>query len=190
MQRHELRPCQSRDLYALQNYIDAQSGGPGKGWFRIVTDPFRARRVINPGKLAVIEGVEVSRIFGCGEQNNVPQCGMGQVDAGLKEVHALGVRTFFPVHEFDNAFGDTKMIAGKAGAVVNAGNRNATGSFWTTEPCPAQQQDAEQTTVPGADPPASLLNGPVAGLTGGNPLPVYPSGPHRKRPRLTSLGAS
>jgi hypothetical protein len=31
---------QSRDLYALQDYIDAQSGGPGKGWFRIVTDPF------------------------------------------------------------------------------------------------------------------------------------------------------
>ncbi len=59
---------QSRDLYALQGYIDAQSGGPGKGWFRIVTNPFQARRVINQGKLAVIEGVEVSRLFGCGEQ--------------------------------------------------------------------------------------------------------------------------
>ena len=126
---------QSKDLYALQNYIDAQSGGPGKGWFRIVTDPFQARRVINQGKLAVIEGIEVSRIFGCGEQSNVAECGPAQVDAGLKEVHALGVRTFFPVHEFDNAFGGTKMIAGEAGAVVNAGNREATGSFWTTEPC-------------------------------------------------------
>ncbi len=52
---------QSRDLYALQNYIDAQSGGPGKGWFRIVTDPFQARKVINQGKLAVVEGIEVSR---------------------------------------------------------------------------------------------------------------------------------
>ena len=46
----------------------------GKGWFRIVTDPFQARQVINEGKLAVIEGIEVSRIFGCGEVNDVPQC--------------------------------------------------------------------------------------------------------------------
>jgi hypothetical protein len=180
---------QSKDLYALQDYIDAQSGGPGKGWFRIVTDPFQARRVINQGKLAVIEGIEVSRIFGCGEQNDVPQCGTAQVDAGLKEVHALGVRTFFPVHEFDNAFGGTKMIAGEAGAVVNAGNRNATGSFWTVEPCPAQNQDAEQTSLPGSGLPAALLNGPVASLTGGNPLPVYGPGPQCNVHGLTSLGA-
>ncbi|HSO98379.1 MAG TPA: Coagulation factor 5/8 type domain-containing protein [Solirubrobacteraceae bacterium] len=180
---------QSRDLYALQNYIDAQSGGPGKGWFRIVTDPFQARAVINQGKLAVIEGVEVSRIFGCGEQNNVPQCGTSQVDQGLKEVHALGVRTFFPVHEFDNAFGGTKMIAGEAGAIVNAGNRQATGSFWTVEPCAARDQDAEQLSTPGSDLPAPILNGPVAGLIGGNPLPVYASGPHCNVHGLTSLGA-
>jgi hypothetical protein len=180
---------QSKDLYALQDYIDAQSGGPGKGWFRVVTDPFQARRVINQGKLAVIEGIEVSRIFGCGEQNNVPECGPAQVDAGLKEIHALGVRTFFPIHEFDNAFGGTKMIAGEAGAVVNAGNREATGSFWTTEPCPAQDQDAEQTSIPGGGVPASLLNGPVAGLTGGNPLPVYGPGPQCNVHGLTDLGA-
>jgi hypothetical protein len=174
---------QSKDLYALQGYIDAQSGGPGKGWFRIVTDPFQARRVINRGKLAVIDGIEVSRIFGCGEQNNVPGCSTAQVDAGLKEVHALGVRTFFPIHEFDNAFGGTKMIAGEAGAVVNAGNREATGSFWTVEPCPAEDQDAEQTSLPGGGLPGELLNGPVAGLTGGNPLPVYAPGPALQRPQ-------
>jgi hypothetical protein len=47
---------QDRDIHQLQDYIDAQSGGPGRGWFRLVTDPFEARRVINEGKLAVIEG--------------------------------------------------------------------------------------------------------------------------------------
>jgi hypothetical protein len=81
------------------------------------------------------------------------------------------------------------MIAGEAGAIVNAGNHQATGSFWTTEPCAAQDQDAEQTTVPGADLPASLLNGPVSSLAGGNPLPVYPSGPQCNVHGLTSLGA-
>src|SRR5436305_10670246 len=102
---------QSRDLYALQDYVDAQSGGPGKGWFRVVTNPFQARRVINQGKLAVVEGIEVSRIFGCGEQNHVSQCNQGDVERGLNEVRKLGVSSFYPVHKFDNAFGGTKMDA-------------------------------------------------------------------------------
>lgn len=35
---------QARDLHNLQDYIDAQSGGPGKGFFRIVTIPSRPGR--------------------------------------------------------------------------------------------------------------------------------------------------
>lgn len=50
----------------LEDYIDAQHGGPGEGWFRIVKKPFKARRVINQGKLAVIKGMEVSEPFDCG----------------------------------------------------------------------------------------------------------------------------
>ena len=30
-------------MYAMQDYIDAQFGGPGKGWYRIVTNPLEAR---------------------------------------------------------------------------------------------------------------------------------------------------
>jgi hypothetical protein len=180
---------QNRDLHALQNYIDAQSGGPGKGWFRLVTDPFQARQVINQGKLAVVEGIEVSRIFGCGENDGVPQCNQSQVDAGLQEVHNLGVRTFFPIHEFNNAFGGTKMIAGDLGLLINAGNREETGSFFNLQPCPAQDQDAEQVTPPGTGPLATLLNGPVSGLLHGSPLPVYGSGPQCNTQGLTSLGS-
>jgi hypothetical protein len=180
---------QSRDLYALQDYIDAQSGGPGKGWFRIVTDPIQARRVINQGKLAVIEGVEVSRIFGCGEVNDVPQCDDSQIDAGLKEVHDLGVRTFFPIHEFDNALGGTKMIAGEMGTVVNAGNRDETGSFWNLAPCPATEQDAAQVNVPATGPLASLVNGPLASLLHGSALPVYGDGPQCNTRGITGLGS-
>jgi hypothetical protein len=179
---------QSGDLYALQDYIDAQSGGPGKGWFRIVTDPFQARKVINEGKLAVIEGIEVSRIFGCGEVNDVPQCNESQIDAGLKEVHDLGVRTFFPIHEFDNAFGGTKMIAGELGTVVNAGNRDETGSFWTLQPCSASEQDATQENVPATGPLASLINGPLASLLHGAALPVYGDGPQCNVRGITDLG--
>jgi hypothetical protein len=47
-------------LRELQDYVDAQYGGPGKGWLRIVYDPFQARRVINQGKLAVVMGIASS----------------------------------------------------------------------------------------------------------------------------------
>jgi hypothetical protein len=181
---------QNRDLHALQDYIDAQSGGPGRGWFRLVTDPFQARRVINQGKLAVIEGIEVSRLFGCGEQNNVPQCDQAQIDAGLKEVRGYGVRTFFPVHEFDNAFGGSKMIAGDQGLIINAGNRTTTGSFFSLEPCPADQQDAAQYSAAPADSPATqLLNGSLASMLGGSPTPVYGPPPQCNTRGLTDLGA-
>ena len=56
---------QAKDMYQIQDYIDAQAGGPGKGFYRIVTDPFEARRVINAGKLAVVMGIETSVPFGC-----------------------------------------------------------------------------------------------------------------------------
>ncbi len=52
---------QAKDMRLFERYIDAQYGGPGKGWYRIVRDPYQARRVINDGKLAVIMGIETSR---------------------------------------------------------------------------------------------------------------------------------
>ena len=58
----------------MQDYIDAQAGGPGKGFFRIVRNPFQARRVINRGKLAVVLGIEVSQPFDCTVHNEQPGC--------------------------------------------------------------------------------------------------------------------
>jgi hypothetical protein len=56
---------QVRRLRALQNYVDAQSGGPGRGFFRLVYGPRQARSVIERGKLAVVIGAESSNPFGC-----------------------------------------------------------------------------------------------------------------------------
>ena len=55
-----------RRLRALEAYVDAQHGGAGRGWFRIVTSPRQARRAIARGKLAVVIGAESSNLFGCG----------------------------------------------------------------------------------------------------------------------------
>src|SRR3954447_2399352 len=56
---------QVRELRGLQRYVDARSGGPGRGFFRLVYDPRSARRVIEGGRLAVVIGVESSNPFGC-----------------------------------------------------------------------------------------------------------------------------
>jgi hypothetical protein len=179
---------QARDVHELQDYIDAQAGGPGLGWFRIVTDPFQARRVINDGKLAVVEGIEVSHVLDCGEHFGTPECNRAQIDAGLDELHALGVSSFFPVHKFDNAFGGTKMDGGETGLIVNTGNHVETGSFWDVRTCTGPQHDQDQATVP-AGAVAQLVNGPSASLVQGAVLPVYPPPPNCNNRGLTELGA-
>ncbi|MDQ6605716.1 MAG: hypothetical protein M3Z06_04120, partial [Actinomycetota bacterium] len=180
---------QARDLQALQNYIDAQSGGPGKGFFRIVTNPFQARQVINQGKLAVQEGIEVSDLFNCGEFLGNPKCSAVQVNQGLDAVEKVGVSTFFPVHKFDNAFGGTKMDGGDLGLIINGGNHLETGSFWDVQPCAGAEHDSQQITAPTGGPLLSLLNGPVAKLLGGALLPTYAPGPSCNQRGLTPLGA-
>jgi hypothetical protein len=80
------------------------------------------------------------------------------------------------------------MIAGELGTVVNAGNRDETGSFWTLAPCPASEQDATQINVPAAGPLASLVNGPLASLLHGAALPVYGDGPQCNVRGITDLG--
>jgi hypothetical protein len=184
---------QAKDLRDLQDYIDAQFGGPGKGFFRIVTNPFQARQVINQGKLAVVEGIEVSDLFNCGEYLGTPNCDQAQVNAGLDEVQKLGVSTFFPVHKFDNAFGGTKMDGGELGLLVNGGNHLETGQFWNVQTCTGPEHDQTQlNAVPGGG-LATILDGPVGktllpGLQPSSQVPVYPPAPHCNTRGLTPLG--
>ena len=197
---------QARDVRALQDYVDAQAGGPGKGFFQIVTNPFQARQVVNQGKLAVVEGIEVSDLFNCGEFMGTPKCNQSQVDAGLRQVRGLGVSTFFPIHKFDNAFGGTKMDAGETGVLVNAGNHLETGHFWNIKTCTGPEHDSTQLTSPsssGLPALTAVMNTagkrllpvlpPVPGGLGGilptGQLPVYPPPPHCNTQGLTGLGA-
>ncbi len=109
----------------LERYIDAHAGGPGKGWFRIVTSPADARRVIADGKLAVILGIETSNLFDCflEPRPGFPRCDEAMVRAKLDRYHALGVRGLFPVHKFDNGFsaGDGHRGILELGNVLNSG---------------------------------------------------------------------
>lgn len=116
-------------LHEMQNYIDAQAGGKGKGFFRLVNSPEEARAVIADGKMAVVMGIEVSELFNCGLKD--PVCTPAYVDAQLQKYHDLGVRVMFPIHRFDNQFGGARI----EGGLINVGNNIATGHYFDTSNC-------------------------------------------------------
>lgn len=189
---------QAKDLYDLQDYIDAQFKGPGRGFFRIVKSPQEARAVIADGKLAVVIGVETSQPFDCLYRDGAELCSEAQIESGLEELWNLGVRSMFPVHKFDNAFGGTAMDGGTTGLLVNLGNKYMTGRWWEVSVCPGSDSDRTPAGFGPALPPlyASLAELPSdqtvfdAALTAplAESLPSYPSGPVCNVRGLTSLG--
>ncbi|MDF1629306.1 MAG: membrane dipeptidase [Alcanivoracaceae bacterium] len=119
---------QAKRIYEMQDYIDAQYGGPGKGFFRVVTSPAQARQVIADGKLAVVMGVEASETLNCGIKD---YCDIGKIEQGLNELYQLGIRAIFPAHKSDNQFSGGKVENG----FVNLGQALATGHYFETERC-------------------------------------------------------
>ncbi|PWJ08226.1 hypothetical protein DKG34_06940 [Streptomyces sp. NWU49] len=132
---------QAKLTYDMQAYVDGMYGGPGKGWFRIVTDSAQAREVVEQGKLAVVLGVETSEPFGCKQILDVAQCDRDDIDAGLDELYALGVRSMFLCHKFDNALCGVRFDEGALGTAINVGQFLSTGTFWRTERCTGPQHD-------------------------------------------------
>jgi microsomal dipeptidase-like Zn-dependent dipeptidase len=87
--------------YALEAFIDQMSGGPGKGWYRIVTSPAEARQVIEDGKLAVVLGIETDTLFGCKPGTD---CAENYIRDEVERYHCKGVRHMYPVHLYDNKY--------------------------------------------------------------------------------------
>ncbi|KIG17662.1 Peptidase, M19 family protein [Enhygromyxa salina] len=128
------------ETYVMERYIDAQSGGPGMGWFRVVQTPAEAREVIAAGKMAVILGIETSDLFDCAltPKAGDPTCDEAYIQEQLDYYYSLGVRAMFPVHKYDNAFspGDGDRAFIELGNFLNSGH-------WSnfTLDCPAEVTD-------------------------------------------------
>ena len=82
---------------AMQAAIDAEAGGTGLGWYRIVYSPQEARAAIAAGQLAVVLGVEVDNPFPFTDV----QAALNQLDV----YRQMGARHFFPIHFIDNSIG-------------------------------------------------------------------------------------
>lgn len=191
---------QAAFMYRMEAYIDAQNGGPGKGWFRIVKTPDQARRVIKNGKLAVVLGLEISNAFGCRvsiiplagkEVVNRPDCTKQQIKDALDLLYQLGVRQINLIHEFNNALGGTGIFNG---GIINVGNFADTDSFWQTHDCDlsrpyfytpgALMTSANPLAYLGENPLARALNTLLQGT-----LPFYPTDVRQCNDRgITQLG--
>jgi microsomal dipeptidase-like Zn-dependent dipeptidase len=129
---------QAEKMHDMQDYIDAQYGGKHEGWFQIVTTPSDARRVISEGKMAVILGLEMSKVMNCGEFQGVAQCTEAEIVQRLDILQDNQVSSLFPVHKFDNALGGHKPDLGNPAGisgVLYAGNLGETGHPIEYETC-------------------------------------------------------
>lgn len=150
--RTPLRDCNSMNnagqqagtMYGMQDYIDAQYGGRGAGFFQIVHDSTEARDVIEDGKMAVVLGIEISEVFDCkvkysplrterpfqetgsGGLENSYTCTRESLVEQMERIHDWGVRQVISIHEFDNAFGGNGIFDG---LILNLGNREDTGGM-------------------------------------------------------------
>lgn len=187
---------QAQRMREFERYIDAQYGGPGKGWYRIVKNPFQARKVINRGKLAVVMGIETSVPFGCSTIVDVPECSKEEIDAQLKKAHRMGVRQMELVNKFDNALSGVAGDAGEIGVLVNGANFLETQSFWDMRKCATEDPevaDKEQYATPedgGAFEQRDGLFAAIAEVSGVSlpALPLYGPAPHCNNRGLTDLG--
>jgi hypothetical protein len=140
---------QAGTMYAMENYIDAQYGGPGKGFFQIVHTSKDARAVIEDGKIAVVLGIEISNLFDCklnfspfrvqrpfeedgsGFTENSYGCtveegNLNSIATQMKRVKDWGVRQIISIHEFDNAFGGNGIFDG---TILNVGSKENSGGI-------------------------------------------------------------
>jgi microsomal dipeptidase-like Zn-dependent dipeptidase len=174
---------QVRRFRALERYVDAQSGGRGEGWFRLVEGPAQARRVIADGKLAVVAGVESSAVLGCDVRAD---CRRKDVDRGIERLKRLGISSLFVAHWTNNAFAGAALEGGTKGTFINVFNELATGEYFKTGPCPDPSQGEEVNTLGPVE--MAVLSQFFPKTAGMDPMPAYPPGKQCNVRGLTRLG--
>ncbi len=172
----QVAELQLKNDYAMQDYIDAQCGGPGHGWFRICRTAAEARNVISQGKMAVFLGIEVDTVCDAKRDyiadydnglltRSELDAELDAIRAQLDKFQALGVRSIFPIHGLNNGFGGC--------GISDENNLNqflTRGSFFQTENADNPRITFRPTAIPVNDYTADLFRNL------GIQLPFVPTG--------------
>jgi microsomal dipeptidase-like Zn-dependent dipeptidase len=180
---------QIRRLRALQDYVDAQSGGPGKGWLALVSSPAQARKAIARGRLAVVVGVESSFPLDCRDQRGRAHCTTQQVDRRLDALYNAGVRSLFLAHWADNGFAGAAIEGGVKGKFINALQRVEVGRYFSVGRCPDPTQGEELQALSPLEIDVLSQFFPATKALKDVAQPKYPSGRRCNTRGLTKLGA-
>ncbi len=177
---------------AIERYIDAQYGGPGRGFLRIAKDPFEARAIINSGRLALINGIETSELFNCRRLAAPVDCTEQHVSDSLDFFQDLGIAQMEFLNKYDNAFMGVTGDGGSTGAVINNGNVFSAGGFWDMETCPddfnEHQHDKEQANATQIDDGFAPAQDAIFGQIGAAFLPPGSTPVYGNPPHCNSLG--
>ena len=100
----------------MEQFVNLQCGGPGKGWLEIAYSPAEARRIVGENKLAIVLGVEVDSLGNWRRFEDLDHLVQSDLDqarrligAELDWLYELGIRQVTPIHLTDNAFGGTAI---------------------------------------------------------------------------------
>ncbi len=179
---------QLKEARNFERFVDSLSGGPGLGWFRIVTTPQQARDAVRAGKLAVVLGIEVDNLFNCSNFTSNPAAGQPgcpanfglplaltglpaptTLEQAVNVIYDMGVRQVFPIHNFDNGFG----AAASWMDAIAVGHAASQVRWWETRDCGGTGPDAYGFWLDNVLYP---LMSAIGFFTGVPPIPDYISG--------------
>ena len=100
------------------------------GFMQVAGSPAELYSIVRSGKLAVVLGIEIDNIGDFNrlrDSNGRPRLPtQGEISQEIQRLYDQGVRYIFPIHVFDNVFGDTAPYE----SFFQAGNVFETGQLW------------------------------------------------------------
>jgi hypothetical protein len=124
---------QAQRLFEFQDYIDAQSGGPGEGWFASSPPRPRPAQVDQRRPARRRDGHRGVGAVRLRRDPRRPAVHRGEIDERLEEVYDMGVRQMELVNKFDNALSGVTGDGGTTGLVVNGGNKSSPATSGTCD---------------------------------------------------------
>jgi microsomal dipeptidase-like Zn-dependent dipeptidase len=154
--------------------IDEREGG----WMKLARSPREATGIIRANRLAIVLGIEVDTLFGCGAEGDA-RCNPDSYVPSLDWMYGAGVRQIIPIYLIDNGFGGAAIYDEH----MNVNQMYLRGTLLQPDPagCRDERVDYEFT---GAS--KSLL---VAKIVAGRFYhPYYPRSPNGQKGHCNVLG--